>query len=370
MHNFETLNKFLKDELSATESCQQPASNFPAFIQRSGGKPIENSGILSAWVKIIQGCIDMLGAKVGLKALQRSEENNVVNYDQVLDEADLSSESGFYQKASDFNINSAEDYDRRGWALADNKQYEAAIEQFKIAIATGPDQVEGFFHSWGLVLAAQGHYEAAIEKYQKVSNINPAYVDVYESWGWALAKQEKYAQAIEQFQKAIATEPKNVEHYYHCWGLILATQGQHEAAIEQYQKACDCNPNYTETYRSWGLALADLNRFDEAITKNPEHAADYYYRWGWVLTTQKRYQEAINLFEKAIQLSSSHETSDGLRITLDQQEVAGKAASIFEQRLELNPDDFPTNYTVTAAIWYRQCYEKWQKNRFVYEQMH
>jgi tetratricopeptide (TPR) repeat protein len=110
---------------------------------------------------------------------------------------------------------------------------------------------------------------------------------------------------------------------------------------------------------------------DEAITKNPEHAADYCYRWGWVLTTQKRYQEVINLFEKAIHLSSSHETNDCLGVALDQQKRAVKAISTFKQAIiELNQDDFPTSHTVTAALWYRQCYEKWQKNRFVYEQMH
>jgi tetratricopeptide (TPR) repeat protein len=313
----------------------------------------------------------MMGPKAGLKALQKGEISNAMDDDQVRQEADLPSGIGLYQNASDFNTNSAESYDSWGWTLADNQQYEAAIEQFQKAIATGPDRVERFYHSWGLVLAAQGHYEAAIEKYQEVSNINQAYVDVYESWGWALAKQEKYSQAIELFQNVIAANPKNVERYYHCWGLILATQGHHEAAIVQYQKACDCNPKYTETYRSWGLALADLNQFDEAITKNPEHAADYYYRWGWVLTTQKRYQEAINLFEKAIHLSSSHETNDCLGVALDQQKRAVKAISTFKQAIiELNQDDFPTSHTVTAALWYRQCYEKWQKNRFVYEQMH
>ena len=367
MHNIELLNKFLKDELSATETYQKAASSLHAFIQRVGGTSCKNSGTMGTWAKIIQSSITMMGTKVGLKALQSGKISNPVDYDQVRQEAALPSDIGLYQNASDFNTNSAEAYDSRGWALADNKQFEAAIEQFQKAIATEPDMVERFYHSWGLVLAAQGHYEAAIEKYQEVSNINPAYADVYESWGWVLAKQEKYSQAIEQCQKAIATEPKNVERYYHCWGLILATQGHHEAAIEQYQKACNCNPKYTEIYRSWGLALADLNRFDEAITKNPEYAADYYYRWGWVLTTQKRYQEAINLFEKAIHLSSSHETYE---FALDKQRRAVKTISAIEQAIELNQDDIHTNYTVTAASWYRQCYEKWQKNRFVYEQLH
>jgi tetratricopeptide (TPR) repeat protein len=370
MHNFDTLNKFLKDELSPTETYQQAASSLQAFIQRVGGTSCENSGTKGAWTKIIQRCITLMGAKVGLTALQSEKISNAVDYDQVRQEADLPSGTGLYQNASDFNTNSAEAYDSWGWALADNQQYEAAIEQFQKAIATEPDRIERFYHSWGLVLAAQGHYEEAIEKYQEVNNINQAYIDVYESWGWVLAKQEKYSQAIEQFQKAITAKPKNVERYYHCWGLILATQGQHEAAIEQYQKACDCNPKYTETYRSWGLALADLNRFDEAITKNPEYAADYCYRWGWVLTTQKRYKEAINLFEKAIHLSPCHETNDCLGFALDKPRGAVKAISTFKQAIELNQDDFPTNHTVSAALWYRQCYEKWQKNRFVFEQMH
>ena len=134
-------------------------------------------------------------------------------------------------------------------------------------------------------------------------------------------------------------DPVNACRRYHDRGRVLANRKRYDEAIEQYQKACDINPKYSEFYRSWGLAFTDLNRYDEAINNNPEHAADYYYRWGWVLTTQKRYKEAINKFEKAIHISPSHEKYDCLGFALANQGRYVEAISKFDKAIELNQND-------------------------------
>ena len=134
-------------------------------------------------------------------------------------------------------------------------------------------------------------------------------------------------------------DPVNACRRYHDRGRVLANRKRYDEAIEQYQKACDINPKFSKVYRSWGLALTDLNRYDEAINKNPEHAADYYYRWGWVLTTQKRYKEAINKFEKAIHISPSHEKYDCLGFALANQGRYVEAISKFDKAIELNQND-------------------------------
>jgi hypothetical protein len=99
MHNIETLNKFLKDELSATETYQQAldklredtglgeaedlmpiyenhkeaASSLQALISRLGGTPCEDSGAWGTWAKLVQGGANMLGKEVAL-SLYRAEK--------------------------------------------------------------------------------------------------------------------------------------------------------------------------------------------------------------------------------------------------------------------------------------------------------
>jgi uncharacterized protein (TIGR02284 family) len=118
MHNIETLNKFLKDELSATETYQQAldklqdnadlagseslmplhkahqeaVSSLQALIQRLGGTPCEDSGTWGTWAKIVQGGANMMGTKAALKALQSGEKNGAEEYEQALQETDLPSD--------------------------------------------------------------------------------------------------------------------------------------------------------------------------------------------------------------------------------------------------------------------------------------
>jgi hypothetical protein len=115
MHNIEILNKFLKDELSATETYQQALDKFrddaglggseslipiyeahqqavsslQALIQRLGGTPCEDSGTWGTWAKIVQGGANMMGTKAALKALQSGEKNGAEDYENALEETDL-----------------------------------------------------------------------------------------------------------------------------------------------------------------------------------------------------------------------------------------------------------------------------------------
>ena len=118
MHNIETLNKFLKDELSATETYQQAldklredaglgetehlmpiyeahkdaVSSLQALISRLGGNPCEDSGTWGTWAKIAQGGANMLGKKAALKVLQTGEKIGAEDYEEALQDTELSSD--------------------------------------------------------------------------------------------------------------------------------------------------------------------------------------------------------------------------------------------------------------------------------------
>lgn len=114
MHNIETLNKFLKDELAAIETYQQAIDKFQedeedgsepltpihqdhreavaslrALIDRLGGEPAEDSGVWGTWAKIIQGGANLLGKKVALKALHEGESKGAEAYQEALQDTEL-----------------------------------------------------------------------------------------------------------------------------------------------------------------------------------------------------------------------------------------------------------------------------------------
>jgi len=118
MHNIETLNKLLKDELTATESYQKAldklqedgelagsesikpiyeahkdaVSSLQALINRLGGTPAEDSGAWGTWAEIVQGGANILGKKAALKALQKGEKNGAEDYEEALQDTELSSD--------------------------------------------------------------------------------------------------------------------------------------------------------------------------------------------------------------------------------------------------------------------------------------
>jgi hypothetical protein len=115
MKQMETLEKLLKNELSATETYEQAldklredaelgeaedlmpiyeghkeaVSSLQALTTRLGGTPAEDSGAWGAWAKIILGGANMLGKQAVLKALLEGEKSGNKDYQEALLDTEL-----------------------------------------------------------------------------------------------------------------------------------------------------------------------------------------------------------------------------------------------------------------------------------------
>ena len=118
MHIIETLDKLLKNELSATETYQQTldmlredaelgdsvalmpiyenhkeaVSSLQTQIRYLGGTPAEDSGTWGTWAKIVLGGADLMGKETVLKALQEGERKGAENYEEALKITELPSD--------------------------------------------------------------------------------------------------------------------------------------------------------------------------------------------------------------------------------------------------------------------------------------
>jgi uncharacterized protein (TIGR02284 family) len=118
MHNIDTIDKLLRDELAAKETYQQVLDKFREEASLSGadflkpiyedhkeavsslqeqavqmgGTPTEDSGIWGTWSEIVQGGANMFGQKAALKALQEGEKTGADDYEEALQDPDLPSE--------------------------------------------------------------------------------------------------------------------------------------------------------------------------------------------------------------------------------------------------------------------------------------
>jgi Domain of unknown function (DUF2383) len=118
MHNVKTIEKLLKDELSATETYQQALEKFrmpggqfvansltPIFgnhkaavssleaqIVKLGGTPHKSTGAWGSWAKLILEGASLLGKQSAIKVLLEGEKSGVEDYEKALQTPDLSPE--------------------------------------------------------------------------------------------------------------------------------------------------------------------------------------------------------------------------------------------------------------------------------------
>jgi uncharacterized protein (TIGR02284 family) len=106
----ETLNSFLRGEISAVETYRQAidhvsddrirtqledclhdhehrVESIREHIQKLGGTPSEGSGLWGTFAKLVQGGADLLGEKKAIQALEEGEDRGLADYQSGIDKA-------------------------------------------------------------------------------------------------------------------------------------------------------------------------------------------------------------------------------------------------------------------------------------------
>lgn len=105
----ETLNSFLRGEISAVETYRQALGHVSdenlrgaleecrqdhehrveelrERIRRMGGEPVESSGLWGTFAKLVQGGADLLGDKAAIQALEEGEDHGLNDYQRDVDQ--------------------------------------------------------------------------------------------------------------------------------------------------------------------------------------------------------------------------------------------------------------------------------------------
>ena len=146
-------------------------------------------------------------------------------------------------------------------AVRDGKPREGA-DFLSRALAIRPDQAQGH-NNLGAALADMKQYDAALASYDRALAINPGYADAYRNRGVALRDLRRYGAALECFERAIALAPGSAEA---CFGRGVTLQNlrRYEPALESYDQAICINPQYVEALFNRGAVLVELKRHEAA----------------------------------------------------------------------------------------------------------
>jgi tetratricopeptide (TPR) repeat protein len=151
---------------------------------------------------------------------------------------------------------------------------------------------------------------AALREAASLDRGNALYHDALGKWLLGLKHHESRAEAMAEFRKAIDLEPLNPDAR-HDLGVALAEDERWEEAIVEYRKAIAI-PTFAApdaAYNNLGWALYNLLRYPEAndalqlaIRLNPTLPGAYYHL-GLVLVAQTRPEDAKLAFRRARELA-------------------------------------------------------------------
>lgn len=229
-------------------------------------------------------------------------------------------------------------YARRARETSDVAFYAKADETLKRSFAIAPDNYEGLkVRTW--LLLGRHEFAKAREVAMKLNRQTPDDVTVYGYLADANAELGNYKEAVNSVQWMLNLRPGNVPGLTRA-AYLRELHGDIEGAIDLMQRAYDSTPYQELEDRAWLLTqISHLHLAAGRLTEAEKFAkgalgvfADYHYALGalgQVRMKQKRYDEAVFLFQKRYAAAPHAENLFAVAEALEQAGRHEEAASEF-----------------------------------------
>jgi tetratricopeptide (TPR) repeat protein len=167
----------------------------------------------------------------------------------------------------------------------------------------------------GLAQMRSGGFAVAEHCCRQALALDPGHADTLHLMGLLSLEQSQFDQAVEWLSRAIRRDPKPL--YLTSLGTTLLKQGRREEAVQVFDKAVQLKPDEAELWRNLGNALVEASRPSDAIVS---------------------FQQAVKLDPR--NFDAAHKTA----LLLYQAERYEEALAYFNLSEELQRDHFPTIY--------------------------
>jgi pentatricopeptide repeat protein len=205
------------------------------------------------------------------------------------------------------------------------------------------------------------HFESAIEL---DSNYALAYSGLADAWSVLLGyrsyrSMDTYLKAMEAAEKALGLDDQLVEAHA-SMGLVLRHAEQYEKAEQEFLRAIELNPGYVWTHTWYANLLSDMGRRDEYLERlqiayelDPLNVVTLI-NLGSMKTDARKWEEAEALYRQALELEPSPNRVIRLGNHLRTLGRRQEAIDLFEQAIE----QFPKNKPLYSALWNMYVYDE------------
>jgi tetratricopeptide (TPR) repeat protein/cell division septation protein DedD len=209
----------------------------------------------------------------------------------------------------------------RGFARIYTGDYDGAIEDCSRSIAINPGSAKAY-NNRGLARLFIGAFDEAIVDFDQAITINPRYVDAYSNRGLARSQKEDYPRAIADCTEALHLNPRSAKAYY-SRGFARDRQGDPGGAMRDYIQVLKINPGYIEAFNSmaWIMATSPDDRlrdgrraiaYAEKAVGNSPADINFIDTLAAAYAEAGRFDEAIAIENRIISLLAAARQTDAI----------------------------------------------------------
>ena len=190
----------------------------------------------------------------------------------------------------------------------------------------------------------------AIEALDAIINLNPDNLKALSLKADALFHLERYDEAAGYYDKITSIDPTYLDAYlWNDIGSAFFNLGDYEKADAYYDRAINLDPDFAWALRNKGLVQQVHRNYPEAITyynkaiEANHQYLDPYYDKGTVLLDQGSPDLAIPCFDAVLKLEPENVWAWGMKArALEALENDEEALKCYEKATKINPDDIVT----------------------------
>ncbi|WKC75944.1 tetratricopeptide repeat protein [Borreliella valaisiana] len=295
-------------------------------------------GIIRFKLKKFEHSIESFDQTIRLDPKHKKAHNNKGIALMMLNQNKKAIES--FEKAIQIDKNYDTAYYQKGIAEEKNGDMQQAFESFKNAYNL--DKKLNYALKAGIVSNNLGNFKNS-EEYLGFFNDNTKNPNEIAIYNLSIAKFEnnKFEESLETINKAINLNPEKIEYLYLKASINLKNKN-YQNAISLYNLVIAKNPentsayiNLAKAYEKLGNKTQAISTLEKIINKNNKLALN---NLGILYKKEKKYQKAIEIFEKAI-INSDIEAKYNLATTLIEINDNARAKDLLKEYIKLKPNN-------------------------------
>lgn len=257
-------------------------------------------------------------------------------------EADLRKAVSHLEKAAERDKNSTLIQVMLGDAYLKLKDGGKAMTAYERAIQLSPNDPLAYVKK-GQLYTSSRNYNEAEEAFNKAVTIDPNFAIAYHDLGELYYFAGQYDKALSTFQKYVDLAEATPETRAKYASFLFLT-GNYDKTLAEVQQVLKADPNNTVMNRLQAYSLLELKQPEKALAAIEEYmnkvdqskliAEDYEY-YGRILNANKKYKEASDNLQKAIEMEPTRmELYQELATAYAQQGQYEKAVEVYNKKRE------------------------------------